>query len=308
MSKFNTKNIMVIGDVMIDEYWSGNIERISPEAPVPIVDIATTSFLPGGAANVALNVSSLGIKTTIVGVVGDDIYRTQLEKALNNKNIKTIFNISKKVNTIRKLRVIGNNNQILRLDFESKKEDYKLDLNSKIFDMIKSSSVVILSDYNKGSLLDIKKIISKCIQCNKAIIIDPKGNDFFKYKNATIITPNLKEFEQIVGQVENESELLEKGLALREDLNLEALLITRGKDGMTLITNDNFFKFDAISQDVYDVTGAGDTVVAVLSACIGCGYDLENSVRIANIAASKVVQKQGTASIQISEIEEYLTI
>lgn len=306
MSSFTAKNILVIGDVMTDEYWSGPVNRISPEAPVPIVDVKTVSMIPGAAANVAINVNSLGVKTSLVGVVGNDIQGKAIKKIMKEKNINSYFSTIKNVNTIRKLRVTSNKNQLIRLDFEDDKSKYKISPNPKIFNLIKNSSVVIFSDYNKGALDAVQNLIKKCNQYNIPTVVDPKGDSFTKYRNSTIITPNFNEFCNIVGPIKNEKDLIKKGQLLKNDLNLKALLITRGEDGMTLIDDKNSFNFEAISRDIFDVTGAGDTVAACLAVCLGSGYDLISSARIANFAASKVVLKPGTASVIFSEIEEQL--
>jgi D-beta-D-heptose 7-phosphate kinase/D-beta-D-heptose 1-phosphate adenosyltransferase len=305
---FSDYNITVIGDIMLDEYWHGNVERISPEAPVPIVDIKEKSYRIGGAGNVAMNIAALGISTRLISSIGTDSESVIVKKILKKNKISDSFQISKNKKTIKKLRVLSKNHQMIRLDFEENKRSYTLKSNKSFTKQIKDSDVVIFSDYDKGSLLNIQNFIEISNKLKKIIVIDPKGNDFNRYKNATILTPNLKEFENIVGKLKSHSQLIIKGKKLIKELNLDALLVTRGNKGMTLIKNNQHFELKAIAEEVYDVTGAGDTVVALIASCLAAGLDLSTSADYANKAASLVVKKIGTSVINLNELKNILNI
>tara|TARA_B110000483_G_scaffold49126_1_gene61187 strand:- start:3684 stop:4619 length:936 start_codon:yes stop_codon:yes gene_type:complete len=305
---FSNYNITVIGDIMLDEYWHGNVERISPEAPVPIVDIKEKSYRIGGAGNVAMNIAALGISTRLIASIGTDNESVIVKKILKKNKISDSFQISKNKKTIKKLRVLSKNHQMIRLDFEENKSSYALKSNKSFTKQIKDSDVVIFSDYDKGSLLNIQNFIKISNKLKKIIVIDPKGNDFNRYKNATILTPNLKEFENIVGKLKSHSQLIIKGKKLIKELNLDALLVTRGNKGMTLINNNQHFELKAIAEEVFDVTGAGDTVVALIASCLAAGLDLYTSADYANKAASLVVKKIGTSVIDLRELKNILNI
>ena len=295
---------LIIGDIILDEYWLGNSNRISPEAPIPVVDIVNNNFRLGGAGNVALNLSKIEQNVNIVCSVGRDEDGKIIEKILKKKKIKFHLNKINFGKSIKKLRVFSGHHQMMRLDFESQKENYKIKLDNKLKKKIDNSKLILLSDYNKGSLLDIKKIIKYAKSKSKLIIIDPKGTDFSKYKNASIITPNMIEFTGVVGEVNNKSQLIRKARDLLQKNNLIGILITQGKDGMTFITKNKVIHKKAFSQMVFDVTGAGDTVIAIFSAYLNSGKRYEESMEMANIAASTVIKKIGTAVIDKKEIEE----
>lgn len=302
--RFDATRILVVGDVMLDRYWHGDTSRISPEAPVPVVKIENIEDSPGGAANVALNIAALGAACSLTGVIGDDAAGQSLQQALTAAGIECDFHLSSDSPTITKLRVLSHHQQLIRLDFE---EDFAIEdselLNKKISALLKNVDLVILSDYKKGSLKNIKNIISVIKTAGIPILVDPKGSDFSKYKGATLLTPNLSEFEIVVGKCATEEELVSKGQRLIKDLDLEALLVTRGEHGMSLIRPDETeLHFPARSRDVFDVTGAGDTVISVLAASLGAGKALPEAVALANIAAGIAVSKVGTVAVSGPEL------
>lgn len=297
--------ITVAGDVMLDSYWYGETKRISPEAPVPVVKVQNSDERPGGSANVAMNIGSLGVKCDMVAITGDDDLAKLLENKLKEFKIKSKFQKIKNSKTISKLRIISQHQQLLRIDHEDGFPNIKRDKIEKYFeDSIKDSNVVVISDYAKGTLKSTKEWIKKAVSLHKPVIVDPKGSDFSKYRNATIITPNFSEFEEVVGKCRDENEIIRKGSGLIKELNLNTLLITRGEKGMTLIFDENeFINIKAKTKEVFDVTGAGDTVVAALASSIAAGVDLVSSVRIANYAAGIVVSKLGTAFTTKEELK-----
>ena len=257
--------ILVIGDLMLDEYWFGNSNRISPEAPAPVVNITKKEYRIGGAGNVALNLLEIGVNVTLVSSIGKDLDGKIIKDLLKKKSLVSHLSINK-CKTIKKQRIFSQDHQMMRLDIESNKEDYEIKMSNDLKDKINKSKLIILSDYGKGTLLDIKNIIKYAKSKGKLIIIDPKGLDFLKYTGATILTPNFKEFSTIVGTVINETDLKIKSKQLIKKLKLDGLLVTRGKDGMTFITKNNILHKQSLAQDVFDVTGAGDTVIAAFSA------------------------------------------
>ena len=296
--------ILVIGDIILDEYWFGNSNRISPEAPIPIVNINNKDLRLGGAGNVALNLSKIDPNVTLVSSVGKDLDGKIIEKILKKKRIRSYL---KKINigkSIKKLRVFVGHHQMMRLDFESNKKNYEIKLDQNLKKEIDKSKLIVLSDYNKGALTEVKKIIEYSKSKSKLIIIDPKGSDFSKYKYASIITPNMSEFIEIVGEVNNKNQLIKKARILIKKNNLIGILVTRGKDGMTFVTKDKVIHKNAITQNVYDVTGAGDTVIATFSAYLSYGKKYDECMELANIAASTVIKKIGTATVDKKEIEE----
>ncbi|MDY0132239.1 MAG: bifunctional D-glycero-beta-D-manno-heptose-7-phosphate kinase/D-glycero-beta-D-manno-heptose 1-phosphate adenylyltransferase HldE [Desulforegulaceae bacterium] len=300
--------ITVAGDVMLDSYWYGETKRISPEAPVPVVKVQSSDERPGGSANVAMNIGSLGTRCDIVSITGDDELAKVLEKKLKEFKIRTKFQKIKNSKTISKLRIISQHQQLLRIDHEDGFPGIKRDKIEKYYeDSIKDSNIVVISDYDKGTLQSTREWIKKAVSLNKPVIVDPKGTDFSKYRNATIITPNFSEFEAVVGKCNNEKEIVKKGSGLIKELNLNTLLITRGDKGMTLIFGDNeFINIKAKTKEVYDVTGAGDTVVAALASSLAAGIDLVSAVRIANYSAGIVVSKLGTAFTTKKELKNVL--
>lgn len=312
MSALNIPNfnarVAVIGDVMLDRYWKGQSNRISPEAPVPVVRITNREDRAGGAANVALNISSLGAPCELIGIVGEDEASEKLESLVRKENIKPNFVFSKNHPTITKLRILCRNQQLLRLDFEDPLDDIPEDSFFKAFDKIsEDTKILICSDYGKGSLGSIQTIIKKARERGMKILIDPKGTDFSRYSGATMLTPNMSEFEAVAGKVKNNQDLEEKALNIIHKFNLECLLITRSEDGMSLIRpNMPAVHLPTRAQEVYDVTGAGDTVIGVLGACLACGTELVESCEIANRAAGIVVGKLGTSTVNTQELAQVL--
>ena len=308
LSNFNQVKVLVVGDVMLDQYWFGDSSRISPEAPVPVVKIQTTDNRLGGAANVAINVSDLGAQATLIGLVGNDDNSEKFLDLLANTAIKSGIIRKAGFETLTKLRVVSRNQQLVRLDFEN--DHYtadNTDVMSACEKFIKNHDVVVISDYAKGAVRHVEKIIRLARNENKIVIVDPKGNEYGKYKNATVITPNYSEFEQVAGSCSNKSELHDHAIKMCEELNLDALLITRSEKGMSLFSRDWQPKhFPAQSQEVYDVTGAGDTVVALLGAAMASNNSLVDAVKIANLGAGIVVSKLGTATVTVDELDTAL--
>ena len=305
-------NVLVIGDIILDKYIHGNVDRVSPEAPVPVLRPEFKESRLGGAANVASNISALGSKVSLQGVVGKDDAAKELKAIVKERNVKGFF-VTSKFPTISKLRLLASRQQLLRIDEEEKfaKEDWSKTkaLFSKLISSTKASTIVI-SDYDKGTLRDIQFLIKQAAKKNIYTLIDPKGNDFSKYKGANIITPNYLEFSNAVGGVSGEADLTLKAKNLIAELKLDALLITRGAEGMTLIEKQKGkirrSDFRTQAQEVFDVSGAGDTVIASLAASISSGFNLNDAVKISNIAAGIVVGKSGTATPRISELEAFL--
>ena len=304
MPPFQHAKLLVIGDVMLDRYWHGSASRVSPEAPVPVVQVANREDRPGGAGNVALNIAALGSAVRLVGVVGDDETGLELYSRLKAAGVYCDFLQSEEKPTITKLRIISQHQQLIRLDFEKAFEASDIiGLQDKAKSLVDDSQVMVLSDYGKGALQDIIDLIDLGRSRNIPIIVDPKGADFTKYRGATLITPNLTEFEAVVGGSDNEDEFVNKGLRLVRELNLEAILITRGEHGMTLIRPDSpELHLPARAQEVFDVTGAGDTVISVLAASMAAGDGLADATALANLAAGLVVGKLGTAAISGPEL------
>ena len=304
MPPFQHARLLVIGDVMLDRYWHGSASRVSPEAPVPVVQVTNREDRPGGAGNVALNIAALGSAVRLVGVVGDDETGLELLSRLKAAGVYCDFLQSEEKPTITKLRIISQHQQLIRLDFEKAFEASDIiGLQDKAKSLVDDSQVMVLSDYGKGALQDINDLIDLGRSRNIPIIVDPKGSEFTKYRGATLITPNLTEFEAVVGGSDNEDELVNKGLRLVRELNLEAILITRGEHGMTLIRPDSpELHLPARAQEVFDVTGAGDTVISVLAASMAAGDGLADATALANLAAGLVVGKLGTAAISGPEL------
>ena len=304
MPPFQQARLLVIGDVMLDRYWHGAASRISPEAPVPVVQVGTQEDRPGGAGNVALNIAALGSAATLIGVVGKDDNAQDLESRLTAAGVYCEFLKSEDKPTITKLRVISQHQQLIRLDFEEKFDEQDIaDLQSLATSLLPNAQALVLSDYAKGALQDVPALIKLARVQNIPIIVDPKGSDFEKYRGSTLITPNLNEFESVVGPCANEEELVSKGLKLMSDLELQAMLITRGEHGMTLLRPDlEELHLPARAREVFDVTGAGDTVISVLASSLAAGDNLAEATAIANLAAGLVVGKLGTAAISGPEL------
>ena len=310
MPQFQHARLLVIGDVMLDRYWHGEASRVSPEAPVPVVKVGNREDRPGGAGNVALNMAALGSAVRLVGIVGNDKTGLELLSRLNAAGVYCDFLQSADKPTITKLRVIGQHQQLIRLDFEQEFEAADIiGLQGKVKSLIGDSQVMVLSDYGKGALQETANLIELGRSKDIPIIVDPKGTNFEKYRGATLLTPNLSEFEAVAGYSNNEEEFVNKGLRLVKDLNLEAILITRGEHGMTLIRPDSpELHLPARAQEVFDVTGAGDTVISVLAAAVAAGNGLADSTALANLAAGLVVGKLGTAAISGPELRRAVLV
>ncbi len=306
---FRDVRILVAGDVMLDRYWHGDAGRISPEAPVPVVRVETEEWRAGGAGNVALNIASLGGQVSLFGVVGDDEAARQLEQILENPLIRSFFTHLPDCPTITKLRVISRHQQLIRLDFENGFPVYPLTGTPPEFtQQLAASDLLLLSDYAKGTLRDITLFIDSARAAGKRVLIDPKGTDFIRYRGATLITPNMSEFEAVVGGCDSEQQLVQRGAKLLEQLDLEALLVTRGERGMTLLERERPPRhLPTHAREVFDVTGAGDSVIAVLATALAGGMPLEAATHLANVAAGVVVGKLGTAAASLEELRMALS-
>jgi|LauGreSuBDMM15SN_2_FD.fasta_scaffold38551_2 D-beta-D-heptose 7-phosphate kinase/D-beta-D-heptose 1-phosphate adenosyltransferase len=302
--------IIVIGDLMIDRYWNGGVSRISPEAPVPVLEFKNSYDRLGGAANVALNLSKLNIEVKLFGIIGKDEVGESF-KLITTENSINIDGLveSQTLCTIQKLRLLNVNHQLLRVDFEFPKLIYSKYANQILanlkqqFNLANHKKFVVLSDYNKGVLNDCREIIDLCLEYNCYVVVDPKGNDFKRYQRSFILTPNFKEFCNVVGDCLTEKEIDEKAFNLIQELSIDYLLITRSEKGMTLFSkNKQRFHFEASAKDIFDVTGAGDTVIAVLTYFLNDNFSVEESVRLSNIAAGIVVSKVGTSFVTLDEI------
>ena len=305
LPEYEQANVLVVGDVMLDRYWHGPVTRISPEAPVPVVNVKQIEERPGGAANVALNIAALGASSTVVGLVGEDEAAQAIQDSLRSVHIKTDFITVPNVPTITKLRVLSRHQQLIRLDFEESfaEVDSTKIMNNMDKALTGENPVVVFSDYNKGSLSDIQNMILLAKSRGAKVLVDPKGSDFEKYRGATLLTPNLSEFEEVVGHCKTDQELFDRATQLVIDLQLEALLVTRSEHGMTLIReNAAPFHLPTQAQEVFDVTGAGDTVMAVLAASIAAGSSFEDACALANAGAGVVVGKIGTSTVNTIEL------
>jgi rfaE bifunctional protein kinase chain/domain len=295
--------VLVAGDVMLDRYWFGDVERISPEAPVPVVRVARTEERPGGAANVARNAAALGATTTLLSVTGADEAGETLERLLAADRVQTSFHRDPALPTTVKLRVVSRQQQLLRIDFETPPSHEVLATKLADFDrLLVEADLLILSDYGKGGLAHIATMIERARAASTPVLVDPKGEDWDKYRGATVITPNRGEFRNIVGRWGDAAEMTAKAQALREKLDVTALLVTRSEEGMSLYTAEGVDDIPAVAREVYDVSGAGDTVIATLGVLLGAGADLYSAVRIANAAAGVVVGKLGTAVAMPDEL------
>jgi rfaE bifunctional protein kinase chain/domain len=303
MAAIRRGRVLVVGDVMLDRYWFGEVSRISPEAPVPIVKVDRIEDRPGGAANVARNAAALGAKTALLSVVGRDEPGRCLQQLLRQEKVATSLLTDATIATTVKLRVIGRQQQLLRADFEtlpshevlaSKLKDYQR--------LLKGCDVVILSDYGKGGLAHIAKMIALARSRGVPVLVDPKGEDYSRYRGATLVTPNRAELRAVIGGWTSEAMLNTKAQALRQRLGLGGLLVTRSEEGMTLYRRGSRLHVAAQAREVYDVSGAGDTVIATIGVMLAAGEDMENAVRIANRAAGIVVGKFGTAVVHPDEL------
>ena len=295
--------VLVVGDVMLDRYWFGAVDRISPEAPVPVVRVTREEERCGGAANVAFNVVSLGAQASLLTVVGEDEASHKLEALVANTGIQPHFGRDTQLKTTVKLRVIGRQQQLLRLDFENTPNSEVLASQTATFlDLLPSHQAVLFSDYGKGGLAHVSGMIARAVQACKPIFIDPKGSDYSRYQRATVITPNRAELLQVIGLWQDESELQNKVQNLRNQLGLQAVLLTRSEEGMTLFDAQGRLDVKAQAREVFDVTGAGDTVIATLATLVAAGFSLRQALPLANQAAGIVVGKFGTATVCYEEL------
>ena len=304
---FFKARLLVVGDVMLDRYWFGEVNRISPEAPVPIVKVERTEERPGGAANVARNAAALGAGTVLLSVVGDDEAGRSLKALVEGDGISASLHKDASIATTVKLRVIGRQQQLMRIDFETApSHEVLLGKLAEYKTLLDDCDVVVLSDYGKGGLAHIAQMISLARAQNKTVLVDPKGDDYSKYHGATVVTPNRSELREVIGHWTSEDELTGKAQALRKRLGLAALLVTRSEEGMTLYDEQGVRHEPAKAREVFDVSGAGDTVIAVLAAMLGCGAQLPEAMHVANLAAGIVVGKLGTAVAQPHELSAAL--
>ena len=295
--------VLVVGDVMLDRYWYGAVDRISPEAPVPVVRITREEERNGGAANVAYNVITLGAQSSLLTVVGDDEASHKLEALVAQTGIKTHFGRDADLKTTVKLRIIGRQQQLLRLDFENTPNSELLASQTAAFEnLLPEHDAILFSDYGKGGLAHVSDMIAKARTAGKPILIDPKGSDYSRYQNATVITPTRAELQQVVGGWHSEAELRTKVQNLRAQLQLQAVLLTRSEEGMTLFDADGELTVSAQAREVFDVTGAGDTVIATLAALVAAGMSLRDALPHANRAGGIVVGKFGTATVSFEEL------
>ena len=302
LPEWSRGRVLVAGDVMLDRYWKGPTGRISPEAPVPVVRVAKEEARPGGAGNVALNLATLGSSVRLLGCVGADAEADLLRGGLDRDRIAHDL-LEWDQPTITKLRVISRNQQLIRLDFESERATAPVDLLSACRKGLGEADVLILSDYAKGALHDPATLIGAARDAGVPVLVDPKGRDFARYRGATVLTPNQAEFEAVVGPCPDETSLLERARALVAELDLDALLLTRSEKGMSLIRREGeALRLPARAREVFDVTGAGDTVIATLAAGLAAGEDLERAAELANLAAGLVVGKLGAATVTPAEL------
>jgi len=295
--------LLVVGDVMLDRYWFGDVSRISPEAPVPVVRIEKREARLGGAANVARNAAALGAQCGLLGVVGNDEAGDEVEQILRESSIATYLKRDEQISTIVKLRVIGRQQQMVRIDFEEAPSETTLrDKLTQFKAVLPDYDVIIFSDYNKGSLVNVAEMIRMARDAGKTVMVDPKGDDFTPYRGATMLTPNKSELKRIVGSWKTEEQLTQKAQDLREELGLTALLLTRSEEGMSLYTADEVLHVQADAREVFDVSGAGDTVIATMAAMLGAGSPLDEALATANRAGGIVVGKLGTATVTRDEL------
>jgi rfaE bifunctional protein kinase chain/domain len=303
----DTRNarVLVVGDVMLDRYWFGEVSRISPEAPVPVVKVERTEERPGGAANVARNIAALGAQATLLSVVGADEAGQSLARLLAESSIEASLHEDAQLNTTVKLRVIARQQQLLRIDFENWPAHEVLQAKLAEFEArVPHCDVVILSDYGKGGLTHIAEMIRIAREYGKPVLVDPKGDDYARYAGASIVTPNRAELREVVGRWKDEADLAQRIAKLRAELALDAVLLTRSEEGMTLFAPDETIHEPAQAREVYDVSGAGDTVIATLAVMLAAGRPLPEAMRLANRAAGVVVGKLGTATCSLEELKE----
>ena len=298
-----SKKILVAGDVMLDRYWFGEVNRISPEAPVPIVRVEKREERLGGAANVARNAVALGAQAALMGIVGDDDAGNSVENLLETSGIQAYLIRDPQISTIIKLRVIGRQQQLLRIDFEERPTELVLrDKLNRFNSLLAGFDVIVLSDYAKGSLVNVSAMIEAATAAGKLVLVDPKGSDFHRYAGASLLTPNKSELKQIIGDWSSEEELTTRAQQLRRDLRIQGLLLTRSEEGMTLFTEERITHVPAMAREVFDVSGAGDTVIATMAVMLANGVPMQDAVAIANRAGGIVVGKLGTATVTREEL------
>ena len=302
-NRLKSTRILVVGDVMLDRYWFGSADRISPEAPVPVVRVDKTEYRLGGAGNVALNIAKQGVRVNLLSVRGDDQEGRELESLLERNHIESHLLIDKQLSTTIKTRVIAQHQQLVRIDFESTPTHEVLNQALKRYvDLVSDADAIVFSDYGKGGLQHIAQMIREANKADKCVLVDPKGVDFERYCGASYITPNKSELRNVVGPWESEEELTQKVNTLRRDLGLTGVLVTRSEEGMSLFREGHSLNFPTSAQEIYDVSGAGDTVIGVFAAMLASGCDVEESVAFANRAAGIVVGKLGTATVNFDEL------
>jgi rfaE bifunctional protein kinase chain/domain len=295
--------VLVVGDVMLDRYWFGEVSRISPEAPVPVVRVGRTEERPGGAANVARNAAALGAGVDLLAVVGEDEAGRNLGKLLEAEHVEALLTRDPTLNTTVKLRVIGRQQQLLRIDFENAPAPEALEAKLADFEArLGRSGVVIFSDYAKGALTHVERMIEAARRAGRRVLVDPKGDDYDKYRHATLLTPNRSEFREVAGSWKSEADFVDRAQRLRRELELVGLLVTRSEEGMTLFLEDEVLHVPALAKEVFDVSGAGDTVIATLGVLLAAGASLQDAVRWANRAAGIVVGKLGAAVVTPDEL------
>jgi rfaE bifunctional protein kinase chain/domain len=305
---FTRCRVLIAGDVMLDRYWFGDVSRISPEAPVPVVHVKRTEERPGGAANVARNITALDGRATLLSVVGNDEAADSLERLLANERVSASLHRDAAISTTVKLRVIGQQQQLLRIDFERQPShevlSAKLDEYERLVD---EADAVVLSDYGKGGLEHVQRMIQLARSHGKPVLVDPKGWDYTRYQGATLLTPNRSEFREVVGRWSDDADFARRAQKLRADLELDALIVTRSEEGMSLFTAEESYHEPTKAREVFDVSGAGDTVIGVLALMVASGSDLHAAMRVANHAAGIVVGKLGTAVVHRDELTESLS-
>ena len=299
--------LLIVGDVMLDRYWFGDVSRISPEAPVPVVKVERCEERPGGAANVARNAAALGARVSLLALVGDDEAGVSLQRLAAEGGVDASLHVDPAVNTTVKLRVIGRQQQLLRIDFETMPSHEALRAKLAEFTArLKDCDAVVFSDYGKGGLTHIAEMIALARAADKIVLVDPKGDDYSAYAGATVITPNRSEMREVVGKWKGEDDLEQRAHELRRKLALEALLVTRSEEGMTLFSSAGRQHEQTVAREVYDVSGAGDTVIATLAVMLAHGVDWAQAIHVANVAAGVVVGKLGTAVATRDEINAVL--
>ncbi len=306
---FSKVRVLVVGDVMLDRYWFGDVNRISPEAPVPVVLVNKQEERPGGAANVARNIAALGGKATLLSVVGDDEAGHALEALLAHEAIEASLLRDESISTTVKLRVMGARQQLLRIDFEKiPSREVLADKLDEFLRTLQTCDAVLFSDYGKGGLTHVTQMIAAARKAGKPVLVDPKGSDWSKYAGASVITPNRAEFRDVAGRWADENELLAKAQTVRTKFQLDALIVTRSEEGMSLFAENGVTHEPTRAREVFDVSGAGDTVIATLALMVASGSTLRDAMQVANAAAGVVVAKLGTATVSQAELRSALSL